>query len=159
MTFLERYKYNYFSRHSQLILFDFNGYLMESCDSLFSTQSFANTSMTSWFLFMESVFESLKTLEIGEKIKFNAVEPQFSALPGIYDFDFFIHLLDKQKICCWVINDCTEQYKQYQIMQQESNDLKIIQEHLHAEILKLRSTLEPTQKPLPQTSKRFPQER
>jgi len=159
MTFLERYKHEYFSRHTQFILFDISGCLIESCDSLFSTKPFANTLIPNWFLFMESIFESLKTLKVGQKITFSAVELQFPALPGIYDFDFSIHLPERKKMCCWVINDCTEQYKKYRKVQQERNELKINQEHLESEILKLRNSLKPSPKTPKTSKKRSSQER
>jgi len=159
MTFLEQYKYKYFSRRTQFILFDFNGHLIESCDSLFSTKPFADMLINDWFLFMESIFAPLKTLKVGKRITFSAIEPKFPALSGIYDFDFSIHLIEGEKMCCWVINDCTEQYRKYQKIQQECNELKIIQEHLESEILKLRNTLKSGQKPSQMPKKRFPQER
>lgn len=137
MTLLEQYRTEYINQHYQFMLFDLNGLLMESCDSLFSTKQLASKPVQTWFSFMESLFESLKVSGINKDLIFKAVKPLFSELSGIYDFRFSVLESEGRKAYRWIIIDYTSQYEEYQKLQQKYNDLKIIHENLSSEMLKL----------------------
>ncbi|MEM9921726.1 MAG: hypothetical protein AAF990_26725 [Bacteroidota bacterium] len=109
---------------------DREGYILESCDSIFSVDFLTGQTAVKWYPFLESIFPSLQELSVGSpEIRFTRIEPGMKVLPGIYDFTFMLVQTDGQEQILWGIYDYTWLYEQFRELQQRRNELEI-QRHL-----------------------------
>ena len=110
----------------QTILFDLNGQIIESCDTLFSASSFSNTSVVEWFDLMESIFSSILELKVGDQeISFTKVHAPCEDLPGFYDFTFSKIKIKNSEYILWYTYDYTHVYQELLDYQQKKNELDI----------------------------------
>ena len=127
MSAVEKLKQKYLNKLVQYSLLDEKGYVVESCDALFSTTKLQKKSVTDWLPFLESIFPLLINLkELDAEIYFSRVEsPHPKLLKGYYDFSFKkINVEDKMRIQ-WVIFDHTCLYSDFKKMQQQHNEAEI----------------------------------
>lgn len=135
MQKLEKYKTQKLSNFSQLIILNDQGFIEESCDSIFSTSAFLAQPFTLYFPFLESIFELLLDLKVdGKELKYAKIESPLAELPGVYDFTFARVLLDGEKYILWSIYDYTDLYEDFKQYQQKRNELEI-----HREMLETRN--------------------
>ena len=140
MRRIELYKVEKLSKFSQLILLDQRSVIVESCDSIFDTYNLRNIPATTWFPFLESIYEQLNNLEVnGPEIKFAKVEKPFEQLSGYYDFTFSKILLDNENFILWSIYDYTDLYIDFMEYQQKRNELEIHRQRLEISNKKLHS--------------------
>lgn len=107
----------------QELFLDDDGYILESDDGLFSTETMWNNSIFDHFPLVESVYPSLIN-NIASEIKLNRVATGFDGLPGYYDFYFF----REDDGVRWEIHDLTEDYNDYEHEQQRRNEEAIQRE-------------------------------
>ncbi len=126
MKTLTNYKINQLTKFNQLILLDYKGFVVQSCDSIFSTTSLKDSPIQNKVVFIESIFNSLVKLKPSDpEIRFTKVEIPANFLPGYYDFTFSSVLLDKEKYILWSIFDYTDLYLDLMKYQQRKNELEI----------------------------------
>lgn len=126
MIDLQRYKAQRLKHFSQVIVLNEKGKIIQSCDSIFSTTDLAAVPVYQWFPFLESIFESLLTLEVGmPELVFTKVEQPFDLLQGYYDFSFSKIAEGKEVVLLWFIYDYTALYQDLKYHQQLRNELEI----------------------------------
>lgn len=120
---------------NQMLLLDINAYVVESCDTLFTTSSLKSIPTTKWSPFIESIFSYLATLESGTpEILFSRVEQPLPELQGFYDFTFAPLTIREKKYILWTIYDYTTLYKELQRNQQRRHELEIQRQNLNNKI-------------------------
>ena len=120
---------------NQMLLLDENAYIVESCDSLFSTTNLRNRSVLEWSPFVESIFGYLISLKAGTpEILFSRVEQPNENLRGFYDFTFASLDIENKKYILWTIYDYTSLYRELQINQQKRHELEIQKQNLNNRI-------------------------
>ncbi len=114
------------TQFAQSILLNEQGFIIESCDTIFSTQNLLNKPIYEAAPFLESIFPSLLILTPDTPpIHFNKVEMPARFLPGYYDFTFSkVHLNDTDGIL-WCVFDYTDLYIDLMRYQQQKNELEI----------------------------------
>jgi len=113
-------------KFTQLVLMDYEGRIIESCDTIFSTQELKLTPLTESVVLIESIFDILIKLQPNDpEIRISKVEIPANFLPGYYDFTFSSVLLDNKKYILWSIFDFTELYLDLMKYQQSKNELEI----------------------------------
>ena len=120
---------------NQMLLLDKNAYIVESCDSLFSTVDLKDKSVLEWSPFVESIFSYLIDLEAGTpEVLFLRVEKPNQHLQGFYDFTFAPLSINNEKYLLWTIYDYTTLYRELQINQQKRHELEIQKQSLNNRI-------------------------
>lgn len=137
---LEQIRQQKLARFCQVILIGIDGNLVESCDSIFNTAPLAQYPVAEWFPFIESVFYSLKGLNIGDdNLLFSKVEKPAPFLQGYYDFSFSKIEMKEQEYILWELFDYTILYEDFKRYQQKRNDLEIQRQLFELENKKLKS--------------------
>ncbi len=117
--------------YSQQILLDEQGRLVISCDSIFSAQSFQQSSLLSVSPFLESIFPVLQNLTITDpSLYFPKVETDLDLLPGTYDYYFSRIQLEEGDYILWSIYDYTKVYEDFRRFQQRRNELQVHRQQL-----------------------------
>ena len=120
--------------YSQQILLDDDGRLVISCDSIFSTQLFRESSFLLVSPFLESIYSVLQTLRIKDPaLHFPKVETDLDILPGTYDYYFSRVKLEEGEYILWSIYDYTKVYEDFRRFQQRRNELQV-----HRQLLEFR---------------------
>lgn len=120
---------------NQMLLLDENAYIVESCDSLFSTTELKSQTVIKWSPFVESIFDYLIDLKAGSpEILFSRVEHPNENLQGFYDFTFAPLKIKDKKYILWTIYDYTSLYRELQINQQRRHELEIQKQNLNNRI-------------------------
>lgn len=110
----------------QSTLFSTKGLLIESCESIFETKSFREIPVYEWFPFIESIFPTLKQMEISsDALHFSKVENPAPFLQGIYDFSFVKIQIEGEEFILWELFDYTTLYENFRNYQQHRNNLEI----------------------------------
>lgn len=126
MIALDILKTNRLKEFNQIILCNDEGLLLQSCDSIFSTTSLAQTPVYLWFPFIESIFQIAKDLKISDaELLFPKIEHPAPFLSGYYDFSFSRIQDNDNSYILWSIYDYTALYKDLIQFQQERNELEI----------------------------------
>ncbi len=113
-------------KFSQLVLLDKEGYIQQSCKSLFDIAPLNKKPIQAWVPFIESIFDSLLLLkEDSSAVRFAKIEKPASFLPGYYDFTFTKVKMQDTEGILWCIYDYTDLYKQLLAYQQRHNELEI----------------------------------
>jgi len=140
MKTLTNYKINQLTKFNQLILLDYKGFIVQSCDSIFSTKSLKDSPIQDNVVFIESIFSSLVGLQPNDsEIRFTKVEIPANFLPGYYDFTFSSISLDNQNYILWSIFDYTDLYLDLMKYQQRKNELEIRRQAFELQNKKLKS--------------------
>ena len=134
MTKLNKYQLTHLSRNTQFILFNIDGTLLESCDSLFPTHELHNQIVYEWFPFLEGITDVLQMMEPGQEMLFQKVQKPSAQLPGAYDFNIARPIINPADTLLLIIADHTEAYRQYQALQQQFNELYIEKQRLETEL-------------------------
>ncbi len=117
----------------QLILLNDDGYIIASCDSIFSTQELRDRPIFYYFPLLESIFDSITKLKPhSPALRFSKVEPTFPELSGFFDYTFIRTDIDRDLPIMWTINDYTHLYNDYQRTQQQLNELELAKQLLES---------------------------
>ena len=117
--------------HRQLILLDDQGFIIASCDSIFSTSKMRDESVFKDFPLVESIFDLAKKMKPNEpKLRFSKIETTFKELNGFYDFTFVRTNIDHRRPILWTILDYTRLYEDYHRTQQNRQEIAIAKELL-----------------------------
>ncbi len=123
--------FNKKQKDRQLILLDENGFLLASCDSIFSTKNLRREPVFKDFPLVESIFPKVITMGLSDpKLRFSKIETTFGGLNGFYDFTFMRTDIDHRNPILWTILDYTRLYEDYYRSQQERQELAIAKELL-----------------------------
>ncbi len=134
---LDEIKLNQLSAKSQVTLFNPEGYIIESCDTLLTTDK--KTSIFEQFTFLLSIQEVIETLIINDPLTFEMVEWQ-EQVNGLFGLKF--EKLDEQTFL-WFIIDKTDEKEQILSVQQSRNNASI-----HEELLEIRQSYLESEKKL-----------
>lgn len=129
MTEFANMNYNRKSNYRQVILLDENGYLHDSCDSLFDSSQFTDKSIGNYFYFLASELPTIWASE-ANKISYNRMQTTQACLPGFYDFAFSKAVINGKRHILWEIFDYTNVYKEYIKIQQIKNEVSIHEQYL-----------------------------
>lgn len=114
------------AKFCQTIIFDLNGQVIESCETLFTISSYDSSNVVNWFDFMESVFPSILELKVGDQeISFTKIHAPSNFLPGFYDFTFSKIKIENTEYILWYTYDYTNVYQDLLDYQQKKNELDI----------------------------------
>lgn len=111
----------------QQILMDWQGYVLESTDTVFSTRLLKHRPATEWSHFFESLFPVIQSLELSSsEIFLPRINSITNFLEGIYDCSFMrVEWGDNDKIIVWNIIDYTADLPRIQKAQQRFNEMYI----------------------------------
>lgn len=110
---------------SQYILLDKNEMLVDSCDSLFSTERFRSKPLSHEILFLKNIYASILDMSKDEEIYYPKVEHPIDELPGVYDFSFSKVKIKDEYYILWRIYDYSNVYTDFIRYQQRHNELEI----------------------------------
>lgn len=122
---------------NQLLLLDGNAQIVESCDTLFDTQTnkIFKQPATIWSPFIESIFSYLWTIKAGTpEVLFSRVERPLDQLQGFYDFTFSTIIIENNKYLLWTIFDYTPLYEALQRNQQRVQEIELQRQSLNSKI-------------------------
>ena len=117
------------SSYRQAVLLDKNGYIQDSCDSLFDSSLFTDKGIGSYFYFLASELPTIWASE-ANKITYNRMQTTQECLPGFYDFAFSKVVVNGKVHILWEIFDYTNVYKEYIKIQQIKNEVSIHEQFL-----------------------------
>lgn len=114
------------STHQQ-ILMDWQGFILESTDTIFSTHLLHHRPTAEWSDFFHSIFPVLQELKLDSpEIIFPKIATITNFLEGIYDCSFMrVEWGDNDKILVWNIFDYSPELEKWQKMQQGLNDIRL----------------------------------
>lgn len=111
------------TKAQQTLLLDKNGFILQSCDSLFVTHTLQTKPITQHLPFLDSIFLCFQALSVDNfPIQFPRVEVGVAFLPGIYDFQFDKIILSGQEYLRWTIYDFTNTYEALRQEQQKHHE-------------------------------------
>jgi hypothetical protein len=112
---------------NQQILLNWQGYILESTDTIFSTQHLHNRPATEWSHFFNSLFPVIKLLSLNSpEIYLPRIVSVTNFTSGIYDCSFMrVEYCDNKDIIVWTIFDYTEHKEDLQLAQQRLNEIRI----------------------------------
>jgi len=115
--------------NAQNILFDHNGFIVDSDEKIFDTSFIQGDSLTRHFPFIDSILTILQELSPGEPaLVFAKVETVFYGLEGIYDYSFSKEIRNGNIVTCWQVIDKTYDYS-IQRDEQQTKQNEIIDGH------------------------------
>jgi hypothetical protein len=111
----------------QQILMDWQGFILESTDTIFSTLQLHHTPAIDWSYFLQSIHPSLQLLELNSpEVFFPRIGSITNFLNGIYDCSFMrVEWGDNDKIIVWNIFDYSHDLNTIQQMQQRFNEIRM----------------------------------
>jgi hypothetical protein len=112
---------------NQQILLDWQGYVIESTDTIFSTQLLHHRPAEEWSHFFESICPVLQTLKLDST---ELVLPRITSVTnfteGIFDCSFMrVEWSDNSHVLVWNIFDYSEQLPKIQAAQQKFNEIQL----------------------------------
>ncbi len=106
--------------------------ILESCDSIFSTDSLKSESALKWSILLESIFPDLMKMENNNKeLYFSRIQSPSDLLSGIYDYSFSIVDFNGKRRLLWIIIDNTNFYKDLTRFQQSKNEAVILKQAIN----------------------------
>lgn len=137
---LEQIRQQKLAHFCQVILIGMDGYVVESCNSIFNTSPLTKDPVSKWFPFIESVFYSLEYLKVGDaNLLFSKVEKPAHFLQGYYDFSFSKIQMEGKEYILWELFDYTALYEDFMKYQQKRNELEIQRQRFEIENKKLKT--------------------
>jgi hypothetical protein len=107
---LYRKQYN-INTITQNILFDDDGFIVDSDEHIFDTSSLNGYSLKECFPFIDSILDVIKQLKTEEPaLIFAKVQSTYEGLQGIYDYCFSRELINDNLLIRWKIIDKTTDY-------------------------------------------------
>jgi hypothetical protein len=118
---------NYRPQIHQQILMDWQGFILESTDTIFSTLQLHHSPSMDWSHFLSSIYPSLQLLKLDSpEIFFPRIGSITNFLNGIYDCSFMrVEWGDNDKIIVWNIFDYSNDFNKIQEAQQRFNDIRM----------------------------------
>ena len=108
----------------QVILLDSDGFICDSCESVFDTSDFRDCDLGDHFHFLASEFDNIMSSD-ADKLTFSQIQTSLACLPGFYDYTFSKKIIKDKIYILWEIFDYTDVYKEYVKVQQIKNELDI----------------------------------
>ncbi len=129
---IQDYKKTYFYNKAQIVLFNENGILIDTCNTLINMVGDKKQSVFDNFPFLEGIKAGLQKLSYEDgDLYFPRVEVSFQNKDWVFDFTFRRSKDDLSTIV-WMIQDLTDQYMYLLTVQQERNESIIKRQLLEA---------------------------
>jgi hypothetical protein len=114
------------SAHQQILL-DWQGYVLESTDTIFSTHLLKHRPSGEWSHFLESMFPVIQTLELNSpEIFLPRVSSITNFIEGIFDCTIMrVEWGDNNRVIVWNIIDYTQDLPAIQSAQQKFNEIQM----------------------------------
>jgi hypothetical protein len=111
----------------QQILMDWQGFILESTDTIFSTLQLHHQPAIDWSYFLNSIHPSLQLLQLDSpEVFFPRIGSVTNFLNGIYDCSFMrVEWGDNDEIIVWNIFDYSHDLKNIQQIQQRFNEIRM----------------------------------
>jgi hypothetical protein len=118
------------SAHQQ-ILMDWQGYVLESTDTIFSTRLLKHRPSREWSHFLESIFPVIQSLELNSpEIFLPRVSSITNFIEGIFDCTIMrVEWGDNNQVIVWNIIDYTQDLPVIQFAQQKFNEIQMRLKH------------------------------
>ncbi len=127
---LKDHKSQFISNKVQIILFNKEGQLIDSCDTLFTVTVKERNTLYDVFPFIESIKSNLVLLRPNASaLHFPRIEFFHENVAIICDFTFYANANNPDEIV-WCIQDFTPQYQYLMAMQQERNESIVRNQHI-----------------------------
>jgi hypothetical protein len=112
---------------SQQLLLDWQGYILESTDTIFDTRQLHHRPIEEWSNFFKSMMPTLHTLSLDSpEIIMPRIISVTNFLDGFYDCSFLrAEWGDNNHVLVWNIIDNSEKMKKIQAFQQQNNEMLI----------------------------------
>ena len=131
MSELTKYKTNYLAKRSQFVIFDFDGLLLNSCNTLIDLSQYKSNSLFEKFPIIESLCAQFNDLEVnGETISIPRIEMKIDEEDRYFDYIFSKIEVENSHSILLIINDYTAQYEYLIKVQQERNEAIVDNEYL-----------------------------
>jgi hypothetical protein len=116
---------------SQQILIDWEGFIIESNDTIFSTFPHRHRPVMEWSSFIESIFPVLHTLELdSEEIVLTRIDSITNTATGLFDCSFMrVEWGDSPHVFVWNIFDSRLELPLLRQQQQRFNEIQIRMSH------------------------------
>lgn len=116
-------RYRYLKNKAQVVIFDANGTLVESCDTILPLSKLNTISLFSVFPILESLHSILTDFKVGdEDIYLPRVEIVFEGQSFLFDF-IITCLPEYPNRIAWYMHDFTKQYSFFYTPLNERNEL------------------------------------
>lgn len=116
-------RYNYIKNKIQIVIFDNEGALIESCDTVLPISKIETTSLFSVFPILESLHDVIINFKPGEEdIYLPRVEIVFEGQSFLFDF-ILTRLPQHPQYIAWYMHDFTKQYSFFYTPLNERNEL------------------------------------
>ena len=113
---------------AQVVVFDREGKILESCHSLINFGGLIGKSAYDTFPILGSMREVIRSLAVaGKPMSIPRVELAFRGLTGVFDFELYVHP-DNDDWVIWFLIDQTQIYEYLRKIQQERNILLVEKE-------------------------------
>ena len=111
----------------QQILMDWQGYVLESTDTIFSTKRLHHRPVTEWSNFVNSLFPVIHLLDLGSpEIFLPRISSVTNFSEGIFDCSFMrVEWGDNQHVLVWNILDYSDALPELQKAQQKFNEMHL----------------------------------
>lgn len=112
---------------NQQILLDWQGYIIESTDTIFNTHQLHHRPAEEWSHFFNSMIPILHLLDLNSpEISLPRITSVTNFLNGIYDCSFMrVEWGDNQNVLVWNIFDYSDQLPKIQFAQQKFNEIRL----------------------------------
>ncbi|MBC8112513.1 MAG: response regulator [Verrucomicrobia bacterium] len=125
---LSKYKTKYLQQKCQFLLFDRQGTILESCETIFATRNIPSDNVFISFPILESLQIELEEIIPGDPpLILRCVEMTEFGNPGIYDFE--ISRQPETGHLLWIITNGTDHYQYLRLLQHERNESLISKEY------------------------------
>jgi hypothetical protein len=110
---------------NQQLILDWQGYILESTDTIFDTRQLHYRPVEEWSYFFGSMMPMLHTLELDSpEIFFPRIMSVTNFLTGCYDCSFMrVEWGDNNRVLVWNIFDFSDKLPEMQAQQQMNNEI------------------------------------
>lgn len=110
---------------NQQLILDWQGYILESTDTIFDTSQLHHRPIEEWSHFFNSMMPMLHTLQLDSpEIVMPRIISVTNFLEGFYDCSFMrAEWGDNKHVLVWNIVDNSEKMSKFQAVQQQNNEM------------------------------------
>ncbi|MDP5171909.1 MAG: hypothetical protein NWR72_16790 [Bacteroidia bacterium] len=128
MMTLQQLKAHVLDHSAQVIVFQKDGLMVDSCHTLSGVKSWENKSLYDSISLLRSMQFAFSHIGNEEVIDIPCVDFVLEQRQGYYDFTFSLHP-ENPDLVVWLVKDQTRVYRYYAAIQQERNLLRLEKEY------------------------------
>lgn len=138
------YKAAYLNNVCQIIRFNVEGQILESCNTLFSCQQLLATNIYDTFPLLDSMRDTIEAMAAGESpMVFRCVEMEIDQREWLLDISISVQPdTPNERVYLLLMTDNTEHYMQLRVLQQQRNQSVISQEYAELQNRAMRAEKE-----------------